>query len=74
MSQNTGSRVEAHIGLDNQQKVPLLCFLVHLTISSQEDISEALSLNREGRNCEKSLSAFTEGGLWGRALCWVLRT
>ena len=52
MSQNTGSRVEAHLQLDSQQQVLFLWFLVHLNIGRQEDISKALNLKREERNCE----------------------
>lgn len=52
MYQNTGSRVEAHLQLDNQQQVQFLCVLVHLTLRRHEDISNALNLSRGGRNCE----------------------
>lgn len=52
MPQTTGSRVEAHLQLDNQQQVLFLWFLVHLDIRRWEGISNAFNLKREGRNCE----------------------
>lgn len=70
MSQNTGSWVEAHLQVDNQQQVLFLWFLVDLNIRRWEGISNVLNLKREGRNCE---ILWIEGLLCARTLCWVLR-
>lgn len=64
LSQNIGSRVEAHLQVDNQQQVLFLWFLVHLNIRRREGISNALNLKREGRNCE----IFNHMD-WGPSLC-----
>lgn len=52
MSQNTGSRAEVHLQLDNQQQVLFLWFPIYLNIRRREGFNNALNLKREGRNCE----------------------
>lgn len=58
--------MEAHLQLDNQQQLLLLWFRVHVNIRGQEDISNALDLNREERSCETvRISSLWAGTLLG---------